>query len=230
MNQQEAVRYAKNPSNRNIVATLGLLVASLLFFILSCAFDFTTSPEESTIAGVQDSETANDFSKIQMAMRIMPSQNTEGNMLVMVEMNGTAEHEAEYSSDFADDVTHDFFTTDRLEDYFPDLLVDENTVPVGNAKPFCLHLDWTTKAHKRAMDKYFNVQDQPECKLAQNPKVRWQASDPRNGLDFPLWKQYTHKAAAAEDCEPDSVFVASKTQPLGTCFRYEHVEAVCVAV
>lgn len=96
----------------------------------------------------------------------MPSHKTEGNMLIMVEDNGQAEWQGEYDGDFASSITDDYFTTDNMEDYFPEMLFTENTVPLGNAKPFCLHLDWSTKANKRILDKYYAVQDMPLCKLA----------------------------------------------------------------
>ena len=108
-----------------------------------------------------------------MAVRIMPSHKTEGNMLVMVEDNGQAEWQGEYDSSFASSITEDYFTTDNMEDYFPEMLFTENTVPLGNSKPFCLHLDWATKANKRILDKYYSVQDMPLCSLAQNKKFRW---------------------------------------------------------
>ena len=103
----------------------------------------------------------------------MPSHKTEGNMLIMVGDNGSAEWQGEYDGDFASAITDDYFTTDNMEEYFPELLFNENTVPSGSAKPFCLHLDWSTKANKKILDKYYSVQDMPLCKLAQNPKFRW---------------------------------------------------------
>ena len=55
---------------------------------------------------------------------------------------------------------------------------------MGNAKPFCMHYDWSTKANKKIMDRYYVVQDMPTCQLANNVKFRWQESDPRDGIDF----------------------------------------------
>ena len=86
---------------------------------------------------------------------------------------GTAEWAHEYDGDFSDSITEDFFTTDNMLDYFPDFLLSEQTVPLGNAKPFCLHLDWSTIANKRMLDRYYSVQDAPLCKLATNEGYRW---------------------------------------------------------
>ena len=151
-------------------------------------------------------------------------------MLLMTPQTGTAEWQSQYDGDFTDSITEDFFTTDRMEDYFPEFHLSEQTVPLGNAKPFCLHLDWSTKANRKIIDKYYQVQDGPLCKLAQNPKFRWQEQDPKTGLDFVLWKQYSKKVDNAEACETNAVFVKSKTREGGTCFNYEVMESICVAV
>lgn len=87
-------------------------------------------------------------------------------MLIMTPMTGDAEWQAEYDATFADSITQDFFTTDSMENYFPDFRPSANTVPLGNAKPFCLHLDWSTKANKKILDKYYAVQDMPICGMA----------------------------------------------------------------
>ena len=109
-------------------------------------------------------------------------------MLIMVPEQGPAEWSGEYDGDFADSITDIYFKTDNMEDYFPEFNYNENTVPLGNAKPFCLHLDWSTKENRRVIDRYYPVQDMPLCQLAQNPKFRWQENDPKTGLDFSLWK------------------------------------------
>ena len=87
----------------------------------------------------------------------MPSHKTEGNMLIMVPETGSAEWQGEYDDSFVDNISDDYFTTDSMEDYFPEMLFTENTVPLGNAKPFCLHMDWSTKANRKILDKYYQV-------------------------------------------------------------------------
>ena len=168
-----------------------LLVLGFLFYLLAGFFSYlggqsdATDPQEKLlVSGVSDYNAADTFKKIQMGLRIMPSHKTEGNMIIMTPQAGAAEWQGEYDSDFSESITEDFFTTDNMLDYFPDFTLNELTVPLGNAKPFCLHLDWSTKANRKIIDKYYQVQDGPVCKLAQNPKFRWQEQDPKTGLDF----------------------------------------------
>ena len=194
VSRAQAEAYARDPKNRYIVAIPILLLASFLFYILSAFFSYASGSsesltlEESIMQGVADYNAADTFQKIQMALRVMPSQKTEGNMLLMTPSSGQAEWQADYDSDFTDGITDDFFITDSMRDYFPDLTLNENTVPIGSSKPFCLHLDWSTKANRKMLDRYYQVQDMPLCQMAQNPKVLWQSQDPKTGIDFMLWK------------------------------------------
>jgi hypothetical protein len=38
------------------------------------------------------------------------------------------------------------------------------------------------------IDRYYLVQNLPNCTEANNPKYNWQKSDPTVGLDFRVWK------------------------------------------
>ena len=76
----------------------------------------------------------------------MPSQKKEGNLDVLTMQTGTTEFEDEYDSSVSGSITQNFFLDDQTDDYFPLLSFSENTVPLGNTKPYCIHLDWSTKA------------------------------------------------------------------------------------
>ena len=54
-------------------------------------------------------------------------------MLLGVLEHGVAEWEHEYDGDFNDTITEDYFTTDKLHDYFPDVLFKESN-PGGRIK------------------------------------------------------------------------------------------------
>ena len=151
-------------------------------------------------------------------------------MLVMLPKTGEAEWQGEYDAEFSGQISEDFYTTDELKDYFPDFSFREETVPLGNAKPFCMHYDWSTKANKKILDRYYVVQDMPQCQLAKNPKFRWQESDPKDGLDFFLWKQHSKKVKDAGECDSEAIFIKSKTAQGGTCYAYEVIESVCIAL
>lgn len=111
MNRAEAEKYAKDPKNRMVVAVPLLLVASFIFYVLAAFFSSlgggaaSSSLEDGMLAGVSDYNAADSFQKISMAIRIMPSHNTEGNMLIMTPQTGEAEWQGEYDSTFMDSIT-----------------------------------------------------------------------------------------------------------------------------
>lgn len=240
MNRDEAEKFARNPANLSIVVMIALFILSFLFYFLSAFFGYlggsggsvtqTAIVTSSTSPDSDSSSAADSFQKIQLAMRIMPTHKSEGNMLVMVPKTGEAEWQGEYDGEFLSQVSEDYFTTDELTDYFPTMDFREETVPLGNSKPFCLHLDWSTKANKKILDKYYVIQDMPQCGLAHNPKYRWQENDPKDGIDFSLWKQHSKKVGSSSDCDSDGIFVKSKTAQGGVCYLYEVIESVCIAV
>ena len=157
--------YMGDKTKQPIVGMFVLLIASFLFYILSAIFaalggsgrESTNVLERGNIAELGQASAADAFSKIQMALRIMPSHKTEGNLLLMLPFEGDAEWQGDYDGDFAGTISDNFFATDNMEDYFPDMLFNEHTVPIGNAKPFCMHFDWSTKANRKIMDMYYSV-------------------------------------------------------------------------
>jgi hypothetical protein len=82
------------------------------------------------------------FADIQIAARVMPSQNTVGNKQLMHAKSDASSSQSFYADGIADDVTSDRFELNEWENYFPNLHFDENYVPLGSAKPYCLHIEW----------------------------------------------------------------------------------------
>jgi len=72
--------YARDPANRYIVAIPLLLVLSFIFYVLAGVFSALgggsgspTSAESGIMTGVSDFSAADNFKKIAMSIRIMPS-------------------------------------------------------------------------------------------------------------------------------------------------------------
>ena len=85
------------------------------------------------------------------------------------------------------EVGDNYFFYQETENYFPVLKFNPDYVPFGDAATFCLHLQWIKKDMRKMYDMYKTVQGFPDCKNALNPKFRWQASDPKTGVDFKVW-------------------------------------------
>ena len=119
----------------------------------------------------------------------MPSQNTENNMLYLnwVSMTtGTERSDAAAAQDYFYNKSLHIYNDTR--DYFPTLNLAPEFVPVGDSKQLCINLAWAPLMQQKVKALYREVNDLPVCSEAQNPKFRWQRSDPRNGVDINIWK------------------------------------------
>ncbi len=119
----------------------------------------------------------------------MPSQNTQDNMLYMDWVSMTTSNEMSDSA-----TAQDYFYNKSLHiindtrDYFPVLNLQPEFVPVGDSKHLCVNLAWTPLPKARVKNSFKSIEGLPVCSNAQNLKIRWQQSDPRNGVDIQIWK------------------------------------------
>jgi hypothetical protein len=87
----------------------------------------------------------------------------------------------------SDDRAPSYFSWQQTESFFPTLHLDEDYIPLGNPKEYCLHLDWVRKDYRKMHEKYYRVQEFPTCSLSTNPRGKWYKSDPTDGIDFKVW-------------------------------------------
>ena len=107
------------------------------------------------------------MANISMASKIMPSFNTQKNMLKMDFRQDAidATDNSEYD--------HGYFYWNKTEHYFSTLRLDPAYVPVGNSKTTCWHTMWIKKKMSNMIDMYESVQGFPKCVNAYNTKFRW---------------------------------------------------------
>lgn len=94
----------------------------------------------------------------------------------------------------------DFFYLRDTIDLLPDLIFSEDYVPAGETKSFCLHMEWIRNNKKNIVDRYIDIENMPVCENSLNHKFRWQANDPKNGVDFKVWKQIVKEVSSASQC------------------------------
>ena len=80
-----------------------------------------------------------------MSARVMPSQNSETRSQTLIASSGASEFEPKYKEGLTDKLTQDYFGFDTTAGYFPTLRFTDLNVPLGSAKPYCLHIDWIRK-------------------------------------------------------------------------------------
>jgi hypothetical protein len=154
-----------------------LLTLAILFFAVSM---FSSKKEVylnnylDKAAKWNDENIGEKLSNIKIGARIMPSFNTEGNLLYMNWVSMTTEIE---SSDAA--ASQDYFYNKSLHlyndtrDYFPTLNLNPEFVPFGDSKQLCVNIAWAPLSKWRVSSMYREVNELPQCTDALNPKVRW---------------------------------------------------------
>lgn len=131
----------------------------------------------------------------------------------------SAEQEGDYDDDVLSSITDSYFLVDESRGLFPELILNENTVPAGNTKPYCFHIDWSIHSMQNVLDRYISVKGQTTCSAAQNSKVRWQERDPKDGFEFHPWLQHKIPADNADKCPDNALFVASPDpKKKGSCY------------
>lgn len=119
-------------------------------------------------------------------------------------------------------------------DYFPVLNLQPEFVPVGDSKHVCVNVAWTPLAKQRVKGSYKSIEGMPVCKNAQNSKIRWQQSDPKNGVDIQIWKQSIENIECSTDitCKLacPGVYKSGYDEKSGKCYIYEILKSICIEV
>ncbi|CDW91621.1 UNKNOWN [Stylonychia lemnae] len=175
------------------------------------------------------SKIADSLTKVQVGLRIMPSQNDEQGIIMM---HWTDEQNAQ-EKQLGDkvDLGDHYFLFQDTQFYFPVLKYNPDYVPFGDAASFCIHLQWIKRDMRRMYDMYKTVQGFPTCQNAINPKFRWQAEDPKTGVDFKVWSQEKFDAGSESECSSmGGVYRALKFGEGGRCYLYNIVKRICLMV
>lgn len=80
-------------------------------------------------------------------------------------------------------------------------------------------------------DMYKTVQGFPSCSNALNPKFRWQAGDPKTGVDFKVWNQEAYQVSSESECySRGGIYRQSMKEEGGLCYMYMIVKRICLMV
>lgn len=132
-----------------LLICLGALAAFLLFWFLH----WITSPSSEVV----DNRAKSDWKKhpikgkignIRVGLRIMPSANTQNNILLMDYIKNTKEE------DKGGNVDKSYHAISDTETYFPSITLKPEYVPFGDPDPYCFHLSWAGVDKAKMIDKY----------------------------------------------------------------------------
>lgn len=135
---------------------------------------------------------------IRVGLRIMPSANTEGNIINMNYIRNTKEE------DETGNVDKSYHVFSDTNDYFTSLTLKEEYVPFGEPEPYCLHLSWATLQDSKMVDKYRDFNGLNRCALVNKGHHLWHPNDPKTGKDIKMWRENIFSVpdcGEKEDCQ-----------------------------
>jgi hypothetical protein len=131
------------------VGAVGCLAAAVVFYTISGVMIATNKEEVKNLSShdekFKESTAPNTMDDIQMAARVLPSQNDEFTSKLMTATNSTSSFTSFYGEGVSDDLADARFEVSNFDEYFPKLNFKQEYVPEGSSSPFCLHLDWIKK-------------------------------------------------------------------------------------
>lgn len=176
----------------NLLSTLPLLLIVSIILISVSFFSTQRTAKMSNYlekaSKWNEEHLSEKLADIRLIARIMPSANSEKNILYMDWVSMTTETEQKdatsLQSYYYKKSLHIYNNT---KDYFPTLNLNSEFVPVGDSKKLCVNLMWAPAKQWRVYEMYKFVKDLPVCSQAENPRTRWHKNDPKNGVDVKIW-------------------------------------------
>ena len=167
-----------------------------------------------------------EFNKIEVGLRIIPSQNDEGGIIFLPQVFESGEHDSYITKRV--NTSAGFFLFDKTQDYFPQIDLNKDNIPLGYPSPLCVHLDWIRKGQDKLKKNYRSFIGFPNCTNAFNGKIRWNLEDPRDGIDLYSYKQYVKRVQSESDC--NGVFRQALNREGGRCYTYKRLDSICLTV
>lgn len=135
---------------------------------------------------------------IRVGLRIMPSANTEDNIIMMNYIRNTK------TEDEGGNVDKSYHLFSDTKNYFATLNIKEDYVPFGDPEPYCFHLSWATLETSKMADKYEPFDGLNKCSLVNKGHHLWHSYDPHNGIDIKMWRENVFNlpnCGEKEDCQ-----------------------------
>lgn len=95
----------------------------------------------------------------------------------------------------------------------------------------CFHLRWAKRNMRKMFDLYKSVGNQGDCEMALNPKFRWGAGDPKQGIDIQPYIEEKEQVTGTTCPHSYQVWVANpRNMPGGRCYSYKVLARVCFMI
>lgn len=162
---------------------------------------------------------------IRVGLRIIPSANTENNIIIMDYMKNTV---SESKKGNVDKSYHSFSDT---ESYFPSLTLKKEYVPFGDPDPYCFYISWSQVDKYKATDRYKPFSGMKRCNLVNKGHMLWNKNDPKIGVDIRMWRQEVFQIKNwGEEWEYKCESIYRGIYTLNKWYSYSVVENICFKV
>jgi len=175
------------------------------------------------------------LSDVAVALKIMPSENTQGNVILMRYSTEDLLKERKLNKIYNYSQAYYYHSNTSL--YFPVFHFTANDVPVGDSEIYCVHLFWTTRENEKVLELYDSLKGFDKCTKAFNPRVIWHEHDPKFGVELNTWKQEmtelkgcNDKESCQKQCDKHNGIAKKTAQKTFMCYSYKVLTDICLTI
>ncbi|MDR3736716.1 MAG: hypothetical protein P4L10_14430 [Acidobacteriaceae bacterium] len=175
------------------------------------------------------------LSDISVALKIMPSENTRGNMVVMRHQTSDLLTEKKLARAYNYSQSYFFHTNTTM--YFPVFHFEPENIPVGDSEIYCIHLFWTPSENEQTLELYDSVKGFPQCSKAFDQRVIWHQHDPKYGMEINTWRQEVHpvegcntRESCQKKCSKYNGIIKRTLKKDYICYSYKVLTDICLTL
>jgi hypothetical protein len=221
-----------------LIITCVLLVSLIFYIIMFSTTNFSALDDLEEYVEKYDEEENAQFDNINLAMKIMPSYNTEKNVLYMEHTNNFYKSKIENSLDLMEsfNMNNTFFFINKTALFFPRMSYITENVPIGDSISMCVAVSWTNKERGENYDIMKPVLDFPQCQQTLTGKFIWNNDDPKHGIDVPVWEQssFDIDCTDVDECIKSCKERGAEFNINGInskkCYTYKVLDGICLTI
>ncbi len=219
-----------------IIACVFLFIFIFYIIIYSCTNYHQLDELDSYVKTFQ-SENLSQFDAINLGVKIMPSYNTERNILYMKHSEKYEKTKIPNTQDLMEsyELNTTFFRLNHTNKVFPKFKFTKDNIPVGDSVTMCLSANWAPTERGKNFDIMKEVKGFPNCTQAETGKFIWNDEDPTTGVDIPVWIQHGYEADCEDQncddyCESNhnGFFVNGAKKHM--CYSYDILDGICIVI
>lgn len=236
-NLGEKKKYKKYVMLLLYIAIASIVLSIVLYLILAIFSDRSAKLSEYSqqVRSWKKKGEDKKISDISVAVKIMPSENTKKNMILLEQQTGNLLQDTKITRAY--NYSQVYFLHKNTAMYFPTFHFIREDVPVGDSEVYCVHAFWAPIGNLMLLEIYESIKGFPGCSKAFNERVSWHIHDPKYGVEVNTWKQQMSSLPncnSREDCQT----ICDKTNGIAkrtrtkeyVCYSYKVLTDICILV